>query len=69
ATRIAAKTLAPVDVPANKASSFARRCVIFFASSVEIEMISSARPSAQMGGMKPGPFDLSCSRLDFGSQA
>ena len=53
ATRIAATTFAPEDVPANRASSRARRRVIAFASSVGTGTISSTSDGSQSGGTAP----------------
>ena len=51
ATRIAAMTLAPDDVPAKSASSRASRLAIAFASSVFTAWISSASAGSQSGGV------------------
>jgi len=54
-TWIAARTLAPEDVPAKRASSRARRRAMSLASSVLTGRISSPSAGSQSGGMKPIP--------------
>src|SRR5262245_28589945 len=51
ATRSAAITFAPDDVPANSASSRARRRAIAFASAVATGSIASTSDGSQRGGM------------------
>jgi hypothetical protein len=51
----AAATLAPVEVPANSASSVAGRLVISFASAVETWMITSALVERLIGGTNTVP--------------
>src|SRR3954469_16235275 len=54
-TRIAARTLAPDEVPANSPSSLARRRAMLSASSVAIGMMSSTRRGSHIGGPHPMP--------------
>src|SRR5579863_1744425 len=55
ASRSAATTLLPVEVPANRPSSLARRNVIVVASPVETVSMSSAMPEYHRGTTKPAP--------------
>ena len=55
ATRIAATTFAPDEVPAKIPSSLARRRAIALASSVETAWISLTSSGFQSGGTKPIP--------------
>ena len=66
ATRSAATTLAPLDVPPNMASSRARRRAIALPSSVLTASISSTSSRLQSAGTNPIPIpSILCEPGDF----